>query len=403
MSYYEEPKRNQQPASGSPLLLIIALGALILAGASLIRQFWPVDVGDGSDPDAQPRAVTPTGDATAEEQKQIDIYRNARNSVVYITTLTERRDFFNRTLGTVPRGTGSGFIWDDEGHIVTNHHVIAPEGEDPRNVRVVVTLPNQSTLKAQVVGVYPDKDIAVLHLIPETQSEAEMIEKLRPILVGTSHDLKVGQNAFAIGNPFGLHYSLSKGIISALGREIETEKGRPPIRNVIQTDAAINPGNSGGPLLDRDGRLIGMNTAIYSPSGASAGIGFAVPVDEINRIVPRLIRKSAWPDLGIELADDDVSRRIRESGVMVQSVNEDGPAAGILTGIRPQVRRGRLYYYPGDVIIQLDDTPIKGVKDFYEFLEKQKVGQTVKVTFIRGRQQMEANIVLTPRRWVAGQ
>src|SRR5262249_41137769 len=209
-----------------------------------------------------------------DEKSTIELYNNAKPSVVHITTTALRRDI-NLNVQQVPEGTGSGFVWDDQGHVVTNYHVVR------KAQSIYVMLWDQSTFEARAVGAYPDKDLAVLRIdAPKA--------KLRPIRVGTSADLQVGQKAFAIGNPFGLDQTLTTGIVSAVNREIESVTHRP-LRGVIQTDAAINPGNSGGPLLDSAGRLIGVNTAIFSPSGASAGIGFAIPADKRNPLPPHLV------------------------------------------------------------------------------------------------------------------
>src|SRR5262245_59851892 len=224
-------------------------------------------------PNAAPRTITPRGALNAEERATIALFRQASPSVVYITTVARQRDFFSLNIAEIPQGSGSGFIWDQEGHIITNFHVIQGASGDK------VTLADHSVWDAQLVGVAPDHDLAVLSIkAPKNQ--------LRPLALGTSADLEVGQSVFAIGNPFGLDQTLTTGIISALGREINATTGRT-IAGVIQTDAAINPGNSGGPLLDSAGRLIGVNTAIFSPSGSYSGIGFAVPVDTVNRIVPQ--------------------------------------------------------------------------------------------------------------------
>jgi S1-C subfamily serine protease len=269
-SYDRYPHRYPWSAYLWPLLLLLGLG-LVLAW-----RFWPRAPWTGLDPNAVPRAVTPRGDLAEDEKTTIAIFRQASPSVVHITTLALRQDAFSLDLFQIPRGTGSGFVWDQDGHVVTNYHVI--QGADAARV----TLADQSSWTARLVGAYPDKDLAVL-MIDAPKN------RLRPIPVGTSHDLQVGQKVFAIGNPFGLDQSLTTGVISALGREIESVT-RQTIKDMIQTDAAINPGNSGGPLLDSAGRLIGVNTAIFSPSGAYAGIGFAIPVDEVNRVVPKLIR-----------------------------------------------------------------------------------------------------------------
>lgn len=236
---------------------------------------------------AQPRAIAPRGELTADERNTVEIFALTSPSVVHITTARQALNLFTLNVLEIPQGTGSGFVWDEAGHVVTNFHVI--QGADAARV----TLADQSTWRAKLVGVYPDRDLAVLRIDAPP-------ERLHPIPIGESKGLKVGQKVLAIGNPFGLDQSLTTGVVSALNREIESITGRT-IRGVIQTDAAINPGNSGGPLLDSAGRLIGVNTAIYSPSGASAGIGFAIPVDEVNRIVPRLIREGRIrrPVLGI--------------------------------------------------------------------------------------------------------
>jgi S1-C subfamily serine protease len=252
--------------------------ALLLVGAAavLVWRLSPPLSEHGSEASAVSRPVTAREGLFEDEKRTIGIFRQASPSAVHITTLAVRRDRLTRNLSRIPQGTGSGFIWDREGRVVTNYHVI--QGADAADV----TLADQSVWKARLVGGFPDKDLAVL--VIDTPKE-----RLRPVPLGTSHDLEVGQSVFAIGNPFGLDQTLTTGIISALGREIESANGQT-IGDVIQTDAAINPGNSGGPLLDSAGRLIGVNTAIQSPSGASAGIGFAIPVDEVNRVVPQLIR-----------------------------------------------------------------------------------------------------------------
>src|SRR5713226_4104179 len=287
-----------------PLLAVLAIVTVLV---------WMYRPGSWSayDPNAKPRPVADRGPLDEEEQKTIELYKNARPSVVHVTRLSVQRDFSTMNLEQIPEGTGSGFIWDDAGHVVTNYHVV--RGADACQV----ALPDDQTpYNASVVGAFPDKDMAVLWIqAPKS--------KLQPIQIGRSSNLQVGQKAFAIGNPFGLDQSLTTGIVSALDREINAVTGRP-IKGVIQTNAAINPGNSGGPLLDSGGLLIGMTTAIVSPSGASAGIGFAIPVDEINRYVPEIIKhgKVTRPGLGVQLATDPKAVRQvgTESGVVVRSV-----------------------------------------------------------------------------------
>ena len=326
--------------------------------------------------------VAPRADLSAAEETTIEIYRNASPSVVFITKLSVQMDPFRRNVMTLPAGTGSGFIWDDQGHIVTNFHVVAG-GQGAR-----VTLNDQTVWPAQLVGTYPDKDIAVLKI------EAPA-EKLRPLPVGSSADLQVGQHVFAIGNPFGLDQTLSTGVISGLGREIMS-MSRRPIQGVVQTDAAINPGNSGGPLLDSAGRLIGMNTAIYSPSGASAGVGFAVPVSAVARAVPQLIASGQVEraGLGIQIDEGELASRLGVRGALVIGVV---PGSGAATaGLRPTVRdrrTGRIVL--GDVIVAIDDEPIGDVLDLYRILDRLSVGHDAKVTVRRGDQQIDLRVQLS--------
>jgi S1-C subfamily serine protease len=267
------PRKPYRPFLSVALVLLPALLTAVGIGCGVwLWLAWPTPKPTTM---IQPRAVTARGDLAADEQSTIDLFRSVAPSVVHVTNLAARRDWYSRDVYTVPRGTGTGFIWDDQGFIVTNFHVI-----DGANVVRVVLADGSRYDSSQVWG-YPDQDLAVIRIdAPKA--------KLRPISLGTSHDLQVGQRAVAIGNPFGLDHSLTTGVVSALNREIESSSGRP-IRGVIQTSAAINPGNSGGPLLDSAGRLIGVNTAIVSPTGASAGIGFAIPVDAVNKLVPQLI------------------------------------------------------------------------------------------------------------------
>jgi len=332
-------------------------------------------------PDAEPRAITARGDLAADEKNTIEVFRENSPSVVYVTSIAVRRNFFSLNAVEIPQGTGSGFVWDKEGRIVTNFHVI----EDAN--RVQVTMADQSSWKAVLVGAAPDKDIAVLQInAPAGQ--------LRPITIGRSENLMVGQKVFAIGNPFGLDQTITSGIISALNREITSVTGRA-IHGVIQTDAAINPGNSGGPLLDSAGRLIGVNTAIYSPSGAYAGIGFAVPVDEVNRVVPQLIRHGRLirPGLGVSFADERVARRLGVEGVLILNVESGGPAAK--AGLKPTTQyRGEIML--GDVITAIGGKKVKSYNDVRDLLDDFKVGDEVVVSINRDGQQMEVPVRLAP-------
>ena len=331
-------------------------------------------------PNAAARAITPRGALNAEERTTIALFRQVSPSVVYITTLARQRDFFSLNIAEIPQGSGSGFIWDQEGHIITNFHVIQEAS------RAKVTLADHSVWDAQLVGVAPDHDLAVLYIkAPKNQ--------LRPLAIGTSADLEVGQSVFAIGNPFGLDQTLTTGIISALGREINATTGRT-IAGVIQTDAAINPGNSGGPLLDSAGRLIGVNTAIFSPSGSSSGIGFAVPVDTVNRIVPQLIRQGeiTRAGLGVRIGDDRVSRRLNLPGVLIIEVDKGSAAeAAGLRSTRVDAKGGVKL---GDVIVAIDGERIETSNDLFNAMEKRAVGETVKVTVLRGETRLSTPVTL---------
>ena len=320
--------------------------------------------------DAAPRNISPRAALGAEELANIDVFKRLSPSVVHITTLATERDFFNRSVQQVPRGTGTGFVWDNNGHIVTNFHVIQ-EGSGAR-----VTLADQSSWPATLVGASADRDLAVLKINAPR-------DKLPAIPVGSSRDLMVGQKVFAIGNPFGLDQTLTVGIVSALNREIDSANQRT-IRGVIQTDAAINPGNSGGPLLDSAGRLIGVNTAIYSPSGASAGIGFAIPVDEVNRIVPRLIRdgRITRPTLGVASANDGLRRALRApEGVALVQVAPGGPAAR--AGLQAYARNRDGSIVAGDVITAINDEPVASLDDMLTVLEKHHPGESLTLSLWR--------------------
>jgi S1-C subfamily serine protease len=311
----------------------------------------------------------------AEERHTIALFKDASRSVAFITTQIEQVDFWTRSVTEIPAGTGSGFVWDQTGHVVTNFHVVqsvVSSGEGG----VKVTL-GQDDYAARIVGYARDQDLAVL-LIQAPR------EKLVPIRVGTSSRLQVGQKVLAIGNPFGLDYSLTSGIVSALGRTIQSASN-VTIFDVIQTDAAINPGNSGGPLLDSAGRLIGVNTAIYSPSGASAGIGFAVPVDTVNRIVPELIAHGqvVRPVLGVgfnEPLSSYVTRRLGVEGALLARVyGGTGAAAAGLQGTRSS--GGQIV--PGDVVQEIDGKPTKTVSDLLGRLGSYKPGDTITLTVWR--------------------
>ena len=292
-------------------LVSVTVAALLIVAA---WQSFPLVSGILLGRFAEPRTVAPRGDLAASEESAIAIFENARDSVVFITTEERMVDLWTRSVYDVPSGSGSGFVWDGFGHAVTNNHVIAGAS------RAIVRLADGRGFPARLVGRAPEHDLAVLHIGIGAGRPA-------PISVGTIKDLRVGQNVFAIGNPFGLDWTMTTGIVSALNRELPGDDDLP-IRGLIQTDAAINPGNSGGPLLDSAGRLLGVNTAIFSPSGGSAGIGFAVPVDTVNRVVPQLIARGRYapPRLGIRF-DPQVDAALARNGtpgVLVLAIDPEG-------------------------------------------------------------------------------
>jgi len=365
--------------SVAPFLLLALLGALgFVVWKYVLPRYAPLH-----DPGATPRAVLPRGDLAEFEKTTIEIYRNASPSVVHVANVALRRNRYTLDVMAIPQGTGSGFVWDEKGFVVTNDHVV--RGGD----RFEVTLEDGSTWPGVLVGADPDKDIAVLKL------DGAPATKLKPVAVGTSGDLVVGQSVFAIGNPFGLDQTLTTGVISGLGRAIQSPSGRR-IDGVIQTDAAVNPGNSGGPLLDSAGRLIGMNTAIVSPSGGSAGIGFAVPVDTVNRTVPRLI--SGAPAIragfGITLLPDRYKSRLGvAAGVPVLEVFPDSVAAK--AGFRPlqqDARMGRTLL--GDVIVGIDGKPVKDQDDLFDLMQDRAPGDEVDVALLRGSERVTVRVKL---------
>ena len=336
---------------------------------------------------ASARSVTPRGALTPEERVVIDMFEKAKRSVVYISTSERVRDFWTRNIRSIPQGTGSGFFWDDRGDILTNYHVISGASE------ARVRLNDGRDYPATLVGASPFHDIAVLRIkVPSNRPP--------PLPLGTSHDLRVGQSVYAIGNPFGLDWTLTTGIVSALDRALDNDDGTT-IEHLIQTDAAINPGNSGGPLLDSAGRLIGMNTAIYSPSGASAGIGFAVPIDIVNRVAPALIARGRYapPSLGIEIdqdLNDLLSERLNVEGVFVLKLVPNGPAAA--AGLRAaRVERGNVLV-PGDVIVAVGGKPVSTVSKLQARLDDFNPGDKVSLGILRGEKRMTLEATLAAGR-----
>ena len=330
---------------------------------------------------AQARDVDYLSFATEEEANSTEIFSKASPSVVFVTNTALRRSFFTLNVQEIPQGAGTGFVWDKSGLIVTNFHVIAGAH------RLMVTLQDRSEHEAEVIGLAPEKDLAVLRI-------KEPPDNLLTLPLGDSSELTVGRKVLAIGNPFGLDTTLTTGVVSALGREIKAPSNRL-IRGVIQTDAAINPGNSGGPLLNSLGQLVGVNTAIYSPSGASAGIGFAIPVNTVKEVVPQLISygRVLRPIIGVELASDRWIRRYRINGLPVVRVYPGLPAD--TAGIKGAYRNSRGEIALGDVITHINDKPVRSNDDYLSALEEYESGDTVTVRSRRGDEDKRFDVTLS--------
>ena len=368
MKYLETPSRGPSSANAVFILVIAAiLGTL--AATNLHAQQNTISQ----------RRLDP------EERTNINVFKQSSPSVVNICTkqaLSARSGDVVLDLGRIPSGSGSGFIWDTLGHVVTNYHVV--EGAD----FVKVTLADGSEWDAAVVSSAPEFDVAVLRVDAP-------LEKFRPLAIGRSDDLEVGQKVFAIGNPFGLDQTLTSGIVSGLGRQIESKSGQP-IRGMIQTDAAINPGNSGGPLLNNEGQLIGMNTAILSRSGASSGVGFAVPVNTIRTAVPQLIagRSRARGFLGIALAPRQVSQQASDAGVAILQVADNSPASELGLQAAEITEDGVSW---GDILMSIDGKEVVDSEAVLETLQSRQSGEEVMLGIKRGDEYLRLNARLAVR------
>jgi 2-alkenal reductase len=351
-------------------VFIILICLILIAGIAYLDR-----VDKGLKIESAPREITMRGSLADFEKTTISIFNAAAPSVVYIFTENAVTGFFG--VRQIRQGAGSGFLWDEQGHVVTNFHVI----EGAR--RIQVRLDSGEAIDAAFVGGTPEYDLAVVRLRTK-------LSDVQPIPVGSSSDLKVGQAVFAIGNPFGLSRTLTTGVISALDRRLPTTRGSE-VAGAIQTDAAINPGNSGGPLLDSAGRLIGVNTAIISESGSSAGIGFAVPVDVVNEVIPQLISKGkvSRPGIGIIVLDDETAAGLGAVGVVIERVlaGSEAERAG-LQGIDYNRR------VLGDVIVSVDGKSVKKVDEFVRILQTFKIGEKVMLKVKRGEKVREVTVTL---------
>jgi S1-C subfamily serine protease len=348
------------------LLAAIVAGVLVALTVSNIRYSpWTNTVA---------RTVDQRGPLSDAERANIELFERVSPSVVQVAARSAAANPLAEDEGA-GAASGTGFVWDNDGHVVTNNHVVQNGSE------VAVKFASGEVAQAEVIGVAPNYDIAVLRIKNARQLPP-------PVALGSSNELKVGQSAFAIGNPFGLDQSLTSGIISALKRRLPTSSGRE-ISNVIQTDTAINPGNSGGPLLDSAGRLIGVNTAIISPSGSSAGIGFAIPADIVNRVVPELIKNGRvpTPGIGIVAASEAVATKLGIEGVIIVRTAPGSPAER--AGIRGvDLSSGAL----GDVIVQADGKPVHRLTDLTDQIEQVGAGKSIRIGLKRGPQTRDITI-----------
>lgn len=371
----------QNTSFTNPKLVKLARILIIIVIVWIVADFLGIKPSRFMQPKVGMRPVVQSiGDLGADERTNMQIFEQTAPSVTYITNKRFQRDIFSFNVMEIPQGTGSGFLWDDKGHIVTNYHVIYEADE------IEVKLQNGKSYDASIVGADPDHDLAVLQI-------NAMNPNIPPVMIGSSNDLRVGQKVLAIGNPFGLDSTLTTGIISALGRTIPSMTRRY-IHDVIQTDAAINPGNSGGPLLDSFGRLIGVNTAIKSPTGTYSGVGFAVPVETVNRIVTKLINygKVGRPGLGISLIPEHVMSRLRIEGVGIREVYKDTSAeeAG-LRGVK-HLPSGQIEI--GDIIIECDGSQVRKSSDLIRILDRHEVGDEVDIVIIRSGVKRSVRIAI---------
>lgn len=361
---------------------IIGASVMNLAGVSgLLDKSVPQGAGAFVEPSSQSKedvlVEPPLGEGKTEnlqdyypiERGVISLFERATKSVAYVQTFVETRSGFTLNPMETPAGAGSGIVWDKEGRIVTNFHVI----RDASAAKIV--LANKKSYEAELVGASPDDDVAVLKIKAPR-------DELAPVELGSSANLRVGQSTYAIGNPFGLDHTLTTGVLSGLGREMKSPTGRT-ISNVIQTEASINPGNSGGPLIDSRGRLIGMNTAIYSPSGASAGVGFAIPIDTLKVIANGLIKNGriVRPVIGISYLESSQARALGvQKGVLVLDVPEGSAAER--AGLRGTSRQTFGSINLGDVIIAIDSDEVTNEGDLFKALDKHKVGDVVSLKVV---------------------
>jgi 2-alkenal reductase len=376
-------RRNIVALGLSLLALALLSWVLMVQGPGVSPSFAAVSPGVEALPTPTPLPDEPLAAAYAEEQLLIELYERVSPSVVHIAVMTD---------GPGEGGTGSGFVLDAEGHIVTNNHVV----EDAE--RIIVRFADDTSAEAEVIGTDPDSDLAVIQVNVSSNL-------LRPVELGDSDALRVGQRAIAIGNPFGFEQTMTSGIVSALGRVVRQESGFS-LPRLIQTDAAINPGNSGGPLLDSRGRVIGVNTLIFSRSGSNSGVGFAVPVNTVRRVVPSLIATGRYADPWLGITGMSVTPLLAEAmdlpveqGVLVQVVVDDGPAdkAGLQDSDREVEFEGVLLDTGGDIIVAIDDAVVQDMDDLIVYLADTQVGQTVTLTVLRDGAEQRVKVMLEER------
>ncbi len=383
----DNPLRRESTAAANGWLVIL------LAGLAGLLLFKTVSDGFRNRPDYTERVVTARGDLASDEKATIEVFEAVAPSVVYIRTKGFQQTF-DGSVSQQEVASGTGFVWDENGHIITNLHVVR-DSLIGQNAQLEVQLADLQVFDAEIIGAVSKHDVAVLKIKADPS-------QLVPITIGSSDGLKVGQKVLAIGNPFGFDKTLSTGVIGGLNRSVGTDSENV-LGGMIQTDAAINPGNSGGPLLDSAGRLIGVNTAIVSTSGASAGLGFAVPVNDVHSSVSMVLKESVateTPSMGIAILDAETARangipeRLLTGGLVILEVYPETPAAA--AGLRGCMRRG-FNRVLGDQITAIEGKNISTFEELKSLMAEFKAGDTIKLSVVRDTQKFEVSLTLEVR------
>ncbi|HIF00348.1 MAG TPA: PDZ domain-containing protein [Planctomycetes bacterium] len=383
-----DPEYHSRPPSAAPVSTnLLLVGALVVLTSLLVYQTVTSGTSGGAPNYYEPRQVTPRGELGADEAAMTEVFSRASQSVVFVKTKGYQTNYFGR-VAEHEISSGSGIVWDESGYIVTNFHVVRDSLQAGKYATLEVQFPDDVVVDAEVIGGVFEHDLAVLKISPAGL-------ELHPILVGTSDDLEVGQNALAIGNPFGFSQTLSTGVIGGLNRTVRSAEPGQYLTGLIQTDAAINPGNSGGPLLDSSGRLIGVNTAIISPTGSYAGLGFAVPVDtvvaSVNRVLDEASGKQTPDVLGASVLN-------RESALELGFPEELVDRGLIVAMVIPSSAAADADLKAGDQITQIDGVQLADVSELRDAIKSHRPGDVVELTVIRGIEKLTLSVTLRPRK-----